>query len=214
MIVAPQPSYIVLAFVLYLWLLLVIPWPSTLRSRELSAAANSHHHHRSLRNPFLLIMKASLLGLAVVSLLVGEGWAQGSDKPLPVVDLGYELYQANSFNVSLHLLYRPFVLTSSRENALSTTSPTSATPPLRSASCASKLLSIPRSTGRLFALAPKARFVRRLCRAGRALRPLGLPTISPRERSPRVFPMSTSAARQTPACWATLARQKTVCSWM
>ncbi|KAK8223249.1 carboxylesterase family protein-like protein [Phyllosticta capitalensis] len=43
-------------------------------------------------------MKASLLGLAVVSLLVGEGWAQGSDKPLPVVDLGYELYQANSFN--------------------------------------------------------------------------------------------------------------------
>ncbi|KAK7539308.1 acetylcholinesterase [Phyllosticta citribraziliensis] len=47
-------------------------------------------------------MKASLLGIGVVSVLVGGGWArpqaQGSSRQLPVVDLDYELYQANSFN--------------------------------------------------------------------------------------------------------------------
>ncbi|KAK7531183.1 acetylcholinesterase precursor [Phyllosticta citricarpa] len=47
-------------------------------------------------------MKASLLGIGIASVLVGGGWAhpqaQGSSRQLPVVDLDYELYQANNFN--------------------------------------------------------------------------------------------------------------------
>lgn len=58
-----------------------------------------HHHHLLLLTQFLVLLLPLLLILPLAA--EAEAEAGGTSAPkLPIVDLGYELYQASSFDVS------------------------------------------------------------------------------------------------------------------